>query len=260
MDLGINGRWALVCGASKGLGLGCARALVREGVNVVVVARGEEALQVAAAGLSALPGAAEVRAVAADVTTKKGQARLLGALPDPDILITNAGGPPFRDFRELSREDMLKGVTWNMVTPIELIQATIDQMVERRFGRIVNITSISVRMPFLGLDLSSGARAGLTAFVAGVARSVAHAGVTINNLLPGLFDTDRYRASVAANAKSQGVSVEEMAARCVDSVPAKRIGDPAEFGDACAFLCSARAGYITGQNLLLDGGLFNSAF
>jgi 3-oxoacyl-[acyl-carrier protein] reductase len=259
LDLGIKGRRAIVCGSSRGLGYACATSLARAGVAVVVNGTDAERVDRAAAAIRQETGA-KVTPVAADVTTKKGQAMLLAALPDPDILITNAGGPPFRDFRELSREDMLKGVTWNMVTPIELIQATIDQMVERRFGRIVNITSISVKMPFLGLDLSSGARAGLTAFLAGVARSVAHAGVTINNLLPGLFDTDRYRASVAANAKSLGVSAEEMAARRKDSVPAGRIGEPAEFGDACAFLCSARAGYITGQNLLLDGGLFNSAF
>jgi 3-oxoacyl-[acyl-carrier protein] reductase len=259
LDLGIKGRRAIVCGSSRGLGHACATSLARAGVEVVVNGTDAERVGRAADEIRRKTGA-KVTPVAADVTTHEGQAALLAALPDPDILITNAGGPPFRDFRELSREDMLKGVTWNMVTPIELIQATIDQMVERRFGRIVNITSISVRMPFLGLDLSSGARAGLTAFLAGVARSVAHAGVTINNLLPGLFDTDRYRASVAANAKSLGVSAEEMAERRKDSVPAQRIGEPSEFGDACAFLCSARAGYITGQNLLLDGGLFNSAF
>ena len=188
------------------------------------------------------------------------RSRLLAALPDPDILVTNAGGPPFKDFRELARDDLLKGVTWNMVTPIELIQATIDGMVERRFGRIVNITSISVRMPVQGLDLSSGARAGLTAFLAGVARQVAHAGVTINNILPGFFDTDRYWAGVEATAKVQGKTREQFGKERAATVPMRRIGDPAELGDVCAFLCSARAGYITGQNFLLDGGLFNSAF
>lgn len=259
LDLGIRGRRAIVCGSSRGLGRACATSLARAGVAVVINGVDEARLGRAAEEIRRETDAT-ITPVAADVTTREGQAKLLAVLPDPDILITNAGGPPFKDFRELSREDMLKGVTWNMVTPIELIQATIDQMVERRFGRIVNITSISVKMPFLGLDLSSGARAGLTSFLAGVARSVAHAGVTINNLMPGLFDTDRYRAGVAANAKSLGVSVEEMAERRRNSVPARRVGDPAEFGDACAFLCSARAGYITGQNLLLDGGLFNSAF
>jgi len=259
LDLGIQGRRAIVCGSSRGLGRACATALARAGVEVVINGIDEARVAAAAKAVRRETGA-EVTPVAADVTTREGQAKLLAALPDPDILITNAGGPPFKDFRELSREDMLKGVTWNMVTPIELVQATIDKMIERRFGRIVNITSISVKMPFLGLDLSSGARAGLTSFLAGVARSVAHAGVTINNLMPGLFDTDRYRSGVAANASTLGVSVEEMAERRKNSVPAGRVGDPAEFGDACAFLCSARAGYITGQNLLLDGGLFNSAF
>jgi 3-oxoacyl-[acyl-carrier protein] reductase len=259
LDLGIRGRRAVVCGSSRGLGRACATSLARAGVLVVINGMDEARLGRAAEEIRRETDAT-ITPVAADVTTREGQAKLLAALPDPDILITNAGGPPFKDFRELSREDMLKGVTWNMVTPIELIQATIDKMVERRFGRIVNITSISVKMPFLGLDLSSGARAGLTSFLAGVARSVAHAGVTINNLMPGLFDTDRYRAGVAANAKSLGVAVEEMAERRRNSVPARRVGDPAEFGDACAFLCSARAGYITGQNLLLDGGLYNSAF
>jgi 3-oxoacyl-[acyl-carrier protein] reductase len=259
LDLGIKGRRAIVCGSSRGLGRACATSLARAGVEVVINGMDEARVSVAAEEIRRETGA-KVTPVAADVTTKEGQARLLAILPDPDILVTNAGGPPFKDFRELSRDDMLKGVTSNMVTPIELIQATVDPMVERRFGRIVNITSISVKMPFLGLDLSSGARAGLTSFLAGVARSVADAGVTINNLMPGLFDTDRYRSGIAANAKALGVSVEEMAERRRNSVPTKRVGDPAEFGDACAFLCSARAGYITGQNLLLDGGLFNSAF
>jgi 3-oxoacyl-[acyl-carrier protein] reductase len=259
LDLEIKGRRAIVCGSSRGLGRACATSLARAGVEVVINGMDEARVSVAAEEIRRETGA-KVTPVAADVTTTAGQARLLAILPDPDILVTNAGGPPFKDFRELSRDDMLKGVTSNMVTPIELIQATVDPMVERRFGRIVNITSISVKMPFLGLDLSSGARAGLTSFLAGVARSVADAGVTINNLMPGLFDTDRYRSGIAANAKALGVSVEEMAERRRNSVPTKRVGDPAEFGDACAFLCSARAGYITGQNLLLDGGLFNSAF
>lgn len=259
LDLGIAGRRAIVCGSSRGLGRACATSLARAGVAVVVNGVDPAGVEKAAAEIAREAGA-EVTPVAADVTTREGQAKLLAALPDPDILVTNAGGPPFKDFRELSRDDMLKGVTWNMVTPIELIQATVDPMIERGFGRIVNITSISVKMPFLGLDLSSGARAGLTSFLAGVARSVAHANVTINQLLPGLFDTDRYRSGVAANAKTLGISVEAMAEQRRNSVPTRRVGDPAEFGDACAFLCSAQAGYITGQNLLLDGGLFNSAF
>ena len=174
--------------------------------------------------------------------------------------MTNAGGPPFKDFRELDREAMLSGVTANMVTPIELIQKAVDGMSERQFGRIVNITSVSVKMPVLGLDLSSGARAGLTAFLAGVSRSVARSNVTINNLLPGFIDTDRFRGGVEANAKQLGRSVEEMRNIREQEVPAGRIGNPDEFGEACAFLCSAQAGYITGQNLLMDGGLFNAAF
>jgi 3-oxoacyl-[acyl-carrier protein] reductase len=259
LDLGIAGRRAIVCGSSRGLGRACATSLARAGVEVVINGLDEARVAAAAEEIGRATGA-KVTAVAADVTTRDGQAKLLGVLPDPDILITNAGGPPFKDFRELSREDILKGVTWNMVTPIELIQATIEGMVERRFGRIVNITSVSVRMPVQGLDLSSGARAGLTAFLAGVARQVAHAGVTINNILPGFFDTDRYWAGVEATAKVQGKSREQFASERAATVPMRRIGDPAELGDACAFLCSARAGYITGQNLLLDGGLFNSAF
>ena len=210
LDLGIAGRRAIVCASSRGLGKACARALARAGVAVVVNGLDEARLEATAKELRETTGA-EIIPVAADVTAPDGQAKLLAALPDPDILVTNAGGPPFKDFRELSREALLTGVTWNMVTPIELIQATIDKMVERRFGRIVNITSISVRMPVQGLDLSSGARAGLTAFVAGVARSVAHAGVTINNVLPGFFDTDRYWAGIDATAKVQGKTREQFA-------------------------------------------------
>jgi len=259
LELGIKGRRAIVCASSRGLGKACARSLARAGVAVVVNGLDPARVEATAQELRQETGA-EITPVAADVTTPEGQAKLLGVLPDPDILVTNAGGPPFKDFREIDREAMLRGVIWNMVTPIELIQATVDRMVERRFGRIVNITSISVRMPVSGLDLSSGARAGLTAFLAGVARQVAHAGVTINNILPGFFDTDRYRASLSATAKTQGKPVEQFARERESTVPMKRIGDPREFGDACAYLCSAQAGYITGQNLLLDGGLFNSAF
>jgi 3-oxoacyl-[acyl-carrier protein] reductase len=259
LDLGIKGRRAIVCASSRGLGKACARSLARAGVAVVVNGLDQARVAATADELRAETGA-EITPVAADVTTPEGQQKLLGVLPDPDILVTNAGGPPFKDFREIDREAMLRGVTWNMVTPIELIQATVDPMIERRFGRIVNITSVTVRMPVQGLDLSSGARAGLTAFVAGVARSVAHAGVTINNILPGFFDTDRYWAGIDATAKAQGRSREQFAEERQSTVPMRRIGDPQELGDACAFLCSARAGYITGQNLLLDGGLFNAAF
>jgi 3-oxoacyl-[acyl-carrier protein] reductase len=259
MDLGISGRKAIVCGSSRGLGRAIAGSLARAGCVVVMNGIDAARLEAQAEALRRETGA-EVVPVAADVTTRAGQDALFAACPSPDILITNAGGPPFKDFREIDREAMLKGVTSNMITPIELIQRAIDGMVERRFGRVVNITSISVRMPVFGLDLSSGARAGLTAFLAGVARSVAHANVTINNILPGYFDTDRYRAGIDATAKAQGKTPDAMHAERVATVPARRAGDPAEFGDAAAFLCSSQAGYITGQNLLLDGGLFQSAF
>ncbi len=259
LDLNIKGRRAIVCASSRGLGRACATSLARAGVAVVVNGIDEQRLAATADELRRETGA-EITPVAGDVTKPEGQAKLLEACPEPDILVTNAGGPPFKDFRELTRDAMLQGVIMNMVTPIELIQAAVDGMVARRFGRIVNITSVSVQMPVFGLDLSSGARAGLTAFVAGVARSVAHANVTINNLQPGYFDTDRYRAGIAATAKMQGRSAEEVATAMENSVPSKRPGDPAEFGDACAFLCGARSGYITGQSLLLDGGLHNSAF
>jgi 3-oxoacyl-[acyl-carrier protein] reductase len=192
----------------------------------------------------------------ADVATPEGQAALVGAVPHVDILVTNNGGPPFRDFREVDRTAMLAGVVGNMVAPIELIQRVIDAMVARRFGRVVNITSGSVKMPLAGLDLSSGARAGLTGFLAGVARSVAHANVTINFLLPGAFDTLRLRSSFEAAAKRTNSDVAAIRTSREAAIPAKRFGDPAEFGAACAFLCSAHAGYITGQSLLIDGGAF----
>jgi 3-oxoacyl-[acyl-carrier protein] reductase len=198
--------------------------------------------------------------VAGDVGSPEGQKALFAACPEPDILINNNAGPPFRDFRELDRQKMLEGVTANMIVAIELIQKVIDPMVVRKFGRIVNITSGSVKMPLVGLDLSSGARAGLTAFLAGVARSVAASNVTINFLLPGTFDTDRFRSNVEATAKKRNISNEAAYAERVGMVPAKRIGQPDEFGAACAFLCSAQSGYITGQNLLIDGGTFSGAF
>jgi 3-oxoacyl-[acyl-carrier protein] reductase len=203
---------------------------------------------------------AKVIAVAADVSTKEGQTALFAACPDPDILIANNAGPPFRDFRDLDRQKMIDGVVGNMIVPIELIQRAIDPMVKKKFGRIINITSGSVKMPLVGLDLSSGARAGLTAFLAGVARSVAQHNVTINFMLPGPFDTDRLRSNHEATAKKQGVSIEQVSAARAASVPARRLGNPDEFGAACAFLCSTHAGYITGQNLLMDGGIFPGAF
>jgi 3-oxoacyl-[acyl-carrier protein] reductase len=259
MDLGISGRKAIVCGSSRGLGRACAISLAHAGCTVIVNGLDAERLQATADEMARMTNA-QIIPVAGDVTTHEGQQRLLDACPQPDILVTNAGGPPFADFRQIDREAMLKGVTANMVTPIEMIQRTVDGMVQREFGRIVNITSVSVKMPVLGLDLSSGARAGLTAFLAGVSRSVAHANVTINNLLPGFIDTDRFKTGVAANAKALGQSEAETRIMREQQVPAKRIGRPDEFGEACAFLCSSQAGYITGQNLLLDGGLHNSAF
>ena len=259
MDLGIAGRRAIVCGSSRGLGRACAMSLARAGCVVVVNGIDAARLSGTAAEIRA-ETSAEVLEVAADVTTAEGQDALFAACPEPDILITNAGGPPYKDFRELDRDAMLTGVTWNMVTPIEMIQRVVDGMAERGFGRILNITSISVKMPVFGLDLSSGARAGLTAFCAGVCRSVADRGVTINHIQPGFFDTDRYRSGINAAATQFGISYEEANARRTAEVPARRVGDPAEFGEAAAFLCSRQAGYITGQSLLLDGGLYNSAF
>ena len=258
MDLGIKGKKAIVCASSRGLGKACAVSLARAGVDLVINGQNADVLAATADELRAL--GVTVTPVAADVGSRQGQEQILNACPDPDILINNNGGPPFKDFRELDRDAMLAGVTMNMVTPIELIQAVIDGMCERGFGRIVNITSVSVKMPILGLDLSSGARAGLTAFLAGVARSVADKNVTINHLQPGFFDTDRLRAGVRSNAATLGKSEDQLAEERANQVPAKRFGQPSELGDACAFLCSAQAGYITGQSLLLDGGLYNSAF
>jgi 3-oxoacyl-[acyl-carrier protein] reductase len=259
MDLGIAGRRAIVCASSKGLGRGCAMALAAEGVEVVINGRDEAVLARTAEEIRQATGA-RVIAVAVDVSTKAGQDALFAACPEPDILVNNNGGPPFRDFRELDREKMLAGVVGNMVTPIELIQRAIDPMVRRGFGRIVNITSSSVKAPIAGLDLSSGARAGLTAFLAGVARSVAGANVTINQLLPGSFDTDRLRGGIEREAAGRGIEVEAVRKRRAEAIPAKRLGTPEEFGAACAFLCSVQAGYITGQNLLTDGGAFPGAF
>jgi 3-oxoacyl-[acyl-carrier protein] reductase len=259
MDLGIRGRTAIVCASSQGLGKACARALAEAGVSVVINGRNRALLEQTAAEIRLAAGT-EVTPVTADVSTKEGQAALLAACPAPDILINNNGGPPFRDFRELDRQAMLTGVTMNMVTPIELVQKVIDSMAARGFGRIVNITSLSVKMPIAGLDLSSGARAGLTAFMAGVARKFAGKNITINHLLPGSFDTQRLRSAFANAAKSTGKPESELAAQAMAEIPAKRFGTPAEFGHTCAFLCSVHAAYITGQNILLDGGAYPAAF
>jgi 3-oxoacyl-[acyl-carrier protein] reductase len=253
VDLGIKGRKAIVCGASAGLGRATATALAREGVSLVIAARTEERLRQAAEEIAGETGA-EVRAVAADVTTEAGRAALLAACPDPDILINNAGGPPPGDFRSWSREDWLKAIDANMLSAIFLIQATIDGMIERKFGRVVSITSHMVKAPAAILGLSNGARAGLTGFIGGLSRDVARHNVTLNNVLPGQFDTDRLRSNHERFA--QGGDVEAFRDRARSQIPARRFGDPAEFGDACAFLCGARAGFITGQNILLDGGQF----
>jgi 3-oxoacyl-[acyl-carrier protein] reductase len=258
MDLGIAGRKAIVCASSKGLGRACALALAQAGCEVVINGRNAQALEAAAAELRQATGA-KVTAVKADVATAEGQAALLAASPQPDILVNNNAGPPFRDFRQLDRAQMIDGVIANMVVAVELTQKVIDPMVARKFGRIVNITSGSVKMPLAGLDLSSGARAGLTAFMAGVARSVAGANVTINFMLPGTFDTERLQSNIASNAKNKGIPYDQAKAERMATVPAKRFGHPDEFGAACAFLCSAQAGYITGQNILIDGGAFPGA-
>ena len=265
MDLGIAGKWALVGGASKGLGLGCAQALAAEGVHVVMVARGAEALQVAAAGVRAAAPGVQVIAVAADITTPEGRAAAFAAPGGPgtdfDIVVTNAGGPPPGDFRDWDREAWIKAVDANMLTPIELIKATVDGMAARGFGRIVNITSSAVKAPIDILGLSNGARSGLTGFVAGVARSgIAAQGVTLNNLLPGKFDTDRLKGTLAGAASKTGKSVDEVRAAQMAQIPARRFGTPAEFGAICAFLCSVQAGYINGQNILPDGGAFPGTF
>src|SRR5215472_13278406 len=255
MDLGIAGRKAIVCASSRGLGRACAQRLAEAGCEVVLNGLSRERLEAVAAEMRKATGA-KIISVAADVASPEGQQALFAACPEPDILVNNNAGPPFRDFRELDRQKMLAGVTANMVVAIELTQKVIDPMVRRKFGRIVNITSGSVKMPLVGLDLSSGARAGLTAFMAGVARSVAAANVTINCLLPGTFDTERLASNIAANAKAKGIPYDQAKAERTATVPAKRFGSPDEFGAACAFLCSAQAGYITGQSLLIDGGAF----
>ena len=260
MDLGIKGKWALVGGASKGLGLGCATALAQAGVHVVMVSRGAEALEASAAKLRSL--GVTVLTVAQDITTEAGRAAIWSVAGGPgknyDIVITNAGGPPPGDFREWDREAWIKAVDGNMLTPIELIKATVDGMASRGFGRIVNITSSAVKAPIDILGLSNGARSGLTGFVAGLSRTTALAGnnVTINNLLPGAFDTDRLKTTLAGAASKTGQSIEALAEARKKLAPAQRFGHPDEFGQTCAFLCSQHAGFITGQNILIDGGAY----
>jgi 3-oxoacyl-[acyl-carrier protein] reductase len=260
MDFGLQGRWALVCAGSQGLGRGCALALAGEGVNLVLNARGAERLAATAAEARAL--GVEVREVAGDITAAAVREAALAAAPQLDILINNAGGPPPGDFRDWDREAWIKAVDANMLTPIELMKATVDAMAARGYGRVINITSGAVKAPIDTLGLSNGARSGLTGFVAGLARQpkLAAANVTINNLLPGWFDTDRIRTTMQAAASKSGQSVEAMIDKRRVAIPAQRMGTAAEFGAFCAFLCSAQASYLTGQNILLDGGAYPGTF
>jgi 3-oxoacyl-[acyl-carrier protein] reductase len=258
MDLGIRGRKALVCAASKGLGRGCAEALAAEGCEVTIVARTEADLRHAAEAIAGRGG--KVAWVACDITTAQGRAAALAACPQPDILVNNAGGPPPGDFRDWDRDTWIRALDANMLTPIELIKATVDGMIERRFGRIVNITSGAVKAPIEFLGLSNGARSGLTGFIAGLSRKVARHNVTINNLLPGPFATDRLRGTMETRAKAAGKTLAEVWRAGEEANPSGRYGTPEEFGAACAFLCSAHAGYIVGQNLLLDGGAYPGTF
>ncbi len=259
MDLGIKGKKALVCAASKGLGRGCAMSLAREGADVTIVARTPETLERTAAEIRAATGAT-VTTVAADITTEEGRQLSLAACPDPDILINNAGGPPPGDFRHWGRDEWISALDANMLTPIFLVKATVDGMIGRKFGRVVNITSAAVKAPIDILGLSNGARSGLTGFIAGLARQTVRHNVTINNLLPGPFDTERLHANMAVAAKNSGRDVAELTRERAEKNPAGRFGTAAEFGDACAYLCSAQAGYITGQNFLIDGGGYPGTF
>jgi 3-oxoacyl-[acyl-carrier protein] reductase len=259
MDLGISGKTAIVCAGSKGLGRACAFSLARNGVHLVLNARGAEALDATAGEIRQATGVT-VTAIACDVTTAEGRARILAACAAPDILVNNAGGPPPGDFREWGEEAWIAAVRANMITPIELIRATVDGMAGRGFGRVVNITSSAVKAPIADLGLSNGARSGLTGFVAGTARAMAATGVTINNILPGRFDTDRLRSNLESTVKRTGKAMAEVESTAKAAIPAKRFGDPHEFGELCAFICSAQAGYITGQNFLIDGGAYPGTF
>lgn len=261
MDLGIAGKHALVCGASKGLGRGCAEALAREGVHVTLVARNAELLEQTVQQIrSEVNPGVIVQGVAVDITTTVGRQAALAACPHPDILITNAGGPPAGDFRNWEREQWIAALDANMLSPIELIRATLDDMMARGFGRIINITSGAVKAPIDILGLSNGARAGLTGFIAGLSRTAAHKNVTMNNMLPGPFETDRLRATFEASAKATGQDIDTLIAARRNGNPAKRFGTIEEFGATCAFLCSVHAGFINGQNILLDGGAYPGTF
>ena len=258
MDLGLKGKKAIVCAASKGLGRACAISLAREGVDLVITARTAADLERTADEIRKATGV-KVTPVPGDITTDAGRAAALAACPEPDILVNNAGGPPRGDFREWGRDDWIKAVDANMLAPIFLIKAVVDGMIARQFGRIVNITSASVKSPIPELGMSNGARAGLTGFVAGLARQIAKHNVIINNILPGPFLTDRLRSGFQEAARASNRPVDELVQERAKNSPRGRVGDPAEFGDACAFLCSAKIGFIVRQNLLLDGGAFNSS-
>ena len=262
MDLGLRGCWALVCAASKGLGRGCAQALANEGVNLVITARGVDALEATARDLRLAHPDVEVRTVVGDITTTEGRRDALAACPRVDILVNNAGGPPPGDFRQWDREAWVRALEANMLTPIELMRATVDAMAERGFGRVVNITSSAVKAPLDTLGLSNGARAGLTGFVAGLARQprLAARNVTINNLLPGAFDTDRLQATLRGAAQAGATTLDDVADRRRRTIAAQRFGTAEEFGALCAFVCSRQAGYLTGQNLLIDGGAYPGTF
>jgi 3-oxoacyl-[acyl-carrier protein] reductase len=259
VDLGIAGRKALVCAASKGIGRGCAEALAREGADVTILARTESVVRQTAEEIGAVAGR-PVHWLACDITTPEGRAAALAACPNPDILINNAGGPPPGDFRDWDRDAWLRAIDANMLTPIELIKSTVDGMIARKFGRIVNITSSSVKAPIDILGLSNGARSGLTGFVAGLARKVARHNVTINNLLPGSIDTGRLHSTMQARVKATGKSVDEVTRAARESIPAGRFGDIGEVGALCAFICSVQASYLVGQNILLDGGAYPGTY
>jgi 3-oxoacyl-[acyl-carrier protein] reductase len=258
MDLGIAGKNALVCAASKGLGRGCAEALAEAGVNVTICARTEADIKATAEQIGETHGIT-VKWLACDIATEEGRAASLEMAGDIDILINNAGGPPPGNFRDWTRDDWIKAIDSNMLTAIELIKSTVDGMMARKFGRIVNITSGAVKSPIAILGLSNGARTGLTGFCAGIARDTVREGVTINGLLPGPFDTDRLRGNLAVRAKAAGTTYEEMYDIAAADNPAGRFGTSEEFGNTCAFLCSTHAGYINGQNILMDGGAFRSS-
>ncbi len=257
MDLGISGKRALVCASSKGLGLGCAEALAEAGVNLVMNARGAEALEASAAAIREKHGV-DVVTVAADITTEEGRAAVLKEAEGVDILVNNAGGPPPGMWTDWEREDFIKALDANMLAPIAMIKALVPGMMERGWGRVVNITSQSVKAPIAVLGLSNSARAGLTGYVAGTSRQVAGSGVTINNLLPGIHATDRMISLDTAASEAQGITMEEAAAQRRATIPVGRYGKKEEFGATCAFLCSQFSGYIVGQNILLDGGGVNA--